>query len=82
MEYSAVSTSTCPWQWRSTHQNPSKCPYFYARSQKPQCHWQCASSHAEPTSLMRMGVKMNIALRKRTLSPIRLVLEDWRIELV
>jgi len=21
---SAVSTSTCPWQWQSTHQNPSK----------------------------------------------------------
>ena len=24
----SMATRTCPWQWRSTHRNPSKCPYF------------------------------------------------------
>ena len=27
---SAISTSSCPWQWRPTHRIPSKCPYVHA----------------------------------------------------
>jgi hypothetical protein len=34
----------------------------------------CLLPRIDPTGFMR--VKMNIALRKRTLSPVRLVLED------
>jgi len=40
-------------------------------------YWEralCLLPRIDPTGFMR--VKMNIALRKRTLSPVRLVLED------
>jgi len=37
----------------------------------------CLLPSIDPTGFMR--VKMNIALRKRTLSPVRLVLEDSSI---
>jgi len=70
----ASSKAECfPSQWRAIAENRSELrsrTYSYSKPMPPSEKWPC-----RPAGFV--GVKMNILLRKRTISPVRLVF--WRI---